>query len=198
MPARPAIYAEHAALSAFENEGRRDFDIGAHAGLTQASYDGLPAGAVACSGRAPAGDDAPFRAGRFLHRRSPRADGTARCPALASATSEALPLLLNTGRLRDHWHTMTRTGLSPRLSAHSAEPSVQIHPEDARRYGLTEGGFARIANDHGSVVLKVALDPGMTRGSLFARSTGRRRPPRMPASARPSRRCAIPGRASLR
>jgi assimilatory nitrate reductase catalytic subunit len=45
-------------------------------------------------------------------------------PALAAEPSEAFPLLLNTGRVRDHWHTMTRTGLSPRLSAHISEPSV--------------------------------------------------------------------------
>lgn len=163
-----AIYAEHAALSAFENEGRRDFDIGAHAGLTKHDYDVLQPVQWPAPAARPLGTPRLFAQGGFF-----TADGRARMvplatPALASATSEACPLLLNTGRLRDHWHAMTRTGLSPRLSAHSAEPSVQIHPEDARRYGLTEGGFARIANDHGSVVLKVALDPGMTRGSLFA------------------------------
>jgi assimilatory nitrate reductase catalytic subunit len=163
-----AIYAEHAALSAFENEGRRDFDIGAHAGLTKHAYDALQPVQWPAPAARPLGTPRLFAEGGFF-----TANGRARmvplaAPALASAASEALPLLLNTGRLRDHWHTMTRTGLSPRLSAHSAEPSVQIHPEDARRYGLTEAGFARIVNDHGSVVLKVALDPGMTRGSLFA------------------------------
>lgn len=163
-----AIYAEHAALSAFENGGCRDFDIGAHAGLDQRAYDGLQPVQWPASVARPLGTPRLFAEGGFF-----TADGRARmvplaAPALASATSEALPLLLNTGRLRDHWHTMTRTGLSPRLSAHSAEPSVQLHPADACRYGLIEGGFARIANAHGSVVLKVALDPGMTRGSLFA------------------------------
>jgi assimilatory nitrate reductase catalytic subunit len=87
---------------------------------------------------------------------------------LANATSEALPLLLNTGRVRDHWHTMTRTGLSPRLSAHISEPTVHVHPADAAAHGLSEGGFARVSNAHGAVVLKVALDAGLRPGSLFA------------------------------
>uniref|UniRef100_UPI002FCB6EE7 molybdopterin dinucleotide binding domain-containing protein n=1 Tax=Bosea sp. (in: a-proteobacteria) TaxID=1871050 RepID=UPI002FCB6EE7 len=100
-------------------------------------------------------------------------DGKARMqplaqPALAAAVSDTLPLLLNTGRVRDHWHTMTRTGLSPRLSAHIAEPSVLVHPDDALRFGLRDNGFARIASAHGAVVLKVALDPGAQPGSIFA------------------------------
>jgi assimilatory nitrate reductase catalytic subunit len=116
----------------------------------------------------PAGTARLFADGGFF-----TADGRARMqplamPALVAVTSEAFPLLLNTGRVRDHWHTMTRTGLSPRLSAHISEPAVYVHPADAARFALTEGGFARISNAHGAVVLKVALDPGVQPGSLFA------------------------------
>jgi len=89
-------------------------------------------------------------------------------PKLASSVSEAFPLLLNTGRVRDHWHTMTRTGLSPRLSAHIAEPSVYVHPGDITRFGLLEGGFARLASTHGGAVLKVMADSGVAEGALFA------------------------------
>lgn len=162
------IYAEHAALSAFENEGSRDFDIGAHADLARFAYDTLaPVQWPVPAGRAE-GTTRLFAGGGFF-----TADRRAKLqllavPALAAATSEAFPLLLNTGRVRDHWHTMTRTGLSPRLSGHIAEPTVLVHPDDATRFGLADRGFARVTTAHGAVVLKVALDPGAQRGSLFA------------------------------
>jgi assimilatory nitrate reductase catalytic subunit len=50
-----------------------------------------------------------------------------------NATDEKYPLVLNTGRVRDHWHTMTRTGKSARLSAHMPEPYVELHPDDGVR-----------------------------------------------------------------
>lgn len=162
------IYAEHAALSAFENEGGRDFDIGAHAELTRRAYDGLAPVQWPVPVGKPEGTARLFAEGGFF-----AADRKAKLqplavPALAASVSEAFPLLLNTGRVRDHWHTMTRTGLSARLSSHIAEPTVLVHPDDASRFGLAEKGFARIATAHGAVVLKVALDPGAQPGSLFA------------------------------
>jgi assimilatory nitrate reductase catalytic subunit len=162
------IYAEHAALSAFENDGSRDFDIGAHAGLPKRGYDALTPVQWPVPAGQPLGTPRLFAQGGFF-----TGDGRAKMaplavPALAASASEALPLLLNTGRVRDHWHTMTRTGLSPRLSAHISEPCVQVNPADAARFGLTEGGFARISNAFGAVVLKVAFDTGIQPGSLFA------------------------------
>ena len=162
------IYAEHAALSAFENAGTRDFDIGAHAGLQKRAYDGLKPVQWPVPAGQPAGTARLFADGGFF-----TADGRAQMkplamPALAAAISEAHPLLLNTGRVRDHWHTMTRTGLSPRLSAHISEPTVHVNPSDAVAYGLTDGGFARVSNAYGAVVLKVSLDAGVQPGSLFA------------------------------
>ncbi|PTM38693.1 nitrate reductase [Bosea sp. 124] len=162
------IYAEHAALSAFENGGTRDFDIGAHAALPKRAYDALRPVQWPVPAGQPLGTPRLFAQGGFF-----TGDGRARMtplaiPALAASVSEAFPLLLNTGRVRDHWHTMTRTGLSARLSAHISEPLVQVHPADAVHFGLVEGGFARISNAFGAVVLKVALDPGVQPGSLFA------------------------------
>ncbi len=62
---------------------------------------------------------------------------------------------------------MTRTGKSPRLAAHLAEPFVELNPEDARRAGLTDGGFAKVMTAHGSCILRVAVSEGQQPGSLF-------------------------------
>ncbi|GAU80706.1 nitrate reductase [Bosea sp. BIWAKO-01] len=161
------IYAEHAALSAFENEGGRDFDIGAHATLDRRAYDALLPVQWPVPVEFPGGTARLFTEGGFFTRDRRASLKPLATPALASAVSEDYPFLLNTGRVRDHWHTMTRTGLSPRLSAHIAEPSVCVNPADAARYGLADGGFARIETSHGAITLKSSLDPGVQEGSLF-------------------------------
>jgi assimilatory nitrate reductase catalytic subunit len=84
------------------------------------------------------------------------------------ATSAQFPLRLNTGRVRDQWHTMTRTGKSPRLGSHSPEPCVEIHPTDAEAAKLKDGGFARVITNQGSAILKVAVRSSQRRGSIFA------------------------------
>jgi assimilatory nitrate reductase catalytic subunit len=88
-------------------------------------------------------------------------------PALASPVSEAFPFRLNTGRVRDQWHTMTRTGKSPRLGSHTPAPLVEIHPEDAARSGLQSGDLARVATSLGEAVLEVVVSEGQQPGSLF-------------------------------
>ena len=85
-----------------------------------------------------------------------------------TATSDAFPLRLNTGRVRDQWHTMTRTGTSPRLCAHSPQPFIEIHPADAEAAGLVDGGFATVTTQYGSAILKVSCHAGQRRGSIFA------------------------------
>jgi assimilatory nitrate reductase catalytic subunit len=163
-----AIYAEHAALSAFENEGTRDFDIGAHAGFDRAAYDRLRPVQWPAPARHPQGTARLFGDGKFFGPAGRAQMRPLATPMLAAVTSETFPLLLNTGRVRDHWHTMTRTGLSPKLSAHIAEPQVHAHPADIDRFGLVEGGFARLVSAYGSAVLKVVADAGVAEGSLFA------------------------------
>jgi assimilatory nitrate reductase catalytic subunit len=162
------IHAEHAALSAFENDGARDFDIGAHAGLDRARYDELRPVQWPAPADRPQGTERLFADGNFFGPGRRAQMRALAAPQLASVTSKAFPLLLNTGRVRDHWHTMTRTGLSPRLSAHIAEPSVSLNPGDILRLGLRERGFARLASTHGTAVLKVVSDRGITEGTAFA------------------------------
>jgi assimilatory nitrate reductase catalytic subunit len=69
--------------------------------------------------------------------------------------------------VRDHWHTMTRTGKSQRLSAHRAVPFVEVHPDDAARLGLTEGSIARLRTEHGEAELEVMITDSVVPGCLF-------------------------------
>lgn len=161
------IFREHAALSAFENHGQRLFDIGALASLTDAEYEALePVQWPAPSGD-PAGTARLFADGRF-----PTSDGRARFVPVRHAlpvntTSAEAPLVLNTGRLRDQWHTMTRTGDVARLMAHAPEPALDINPADAARFGLVHGGFARITSAWGRAVARVHITSDQNPGAVF-------------------------------
>jgi assimilatory nitrate reductase catalytic subunit len=162
------IFREHAALSAFENDGSRDFDIGALKSLSDAAYDALEPvqwprreGTSACETRF-------FGQGGFFS-----AGGRARliavdAPSLCESITAERPLRLNTGRVRDQWHTMTRSGSSPRLAAHAPVPFVEVHPDDASKAGLVHNEFARVRSSYGECMLKVVVTANQQRGSLFA------------------------------
>ena len=156
------IFREHAGLSGFRNGGSRIFDI---SGLACVDY------ATMAPVRWPVPAAGPpterlFADGGFSTR-----SGRARLPPTVPTpppepVSAAYPLILLTGRVRDQWHTMTRTAKSPRLMTHRPEPFLSIHPDDARN--LEEGGLARIRSAHGKAVLRVRLDAGQRRGCVFA------------------------------
>ncbi len=75
---------------------------------------------------------------------------------------------LNTGRIRDQWHTMTRSAKSPRLSQHLAEPFVQINPADAARLGLGAADLVHVTNDHGQAILRALITDTVAAGEVFA------------------------------
>jgi assimilatory nitrate reductase catalytic subunit len=162
------IFREHAALSAFENNGSRDFDIGALRSLSDEAFDTLSP--VLWPHRL--GDTEPqqrfFGDGGFFQNDHKARFVVPEVPALRTETNAGRPLRLNTGRIRDQWHTMTRTGTSPRLGQHLPEPFVEVHPDDAARTGLADGGFARIVTDYGQCILKVVVSDRQQRGMLFA------------------------------
>ena len=70
--------------------------------------------------------------------------------------------------MRDQWHTMTRTGSSPRLARHLPEPFIEINDADARLFSLTDGGFARVSTEWGACVLRVIVTDRQPRGQIFA------------------------------
>ncbi|MBC7599895.1 MAG: molybdopterin-dependent oxidoreductase [Polaromonas sp.] len=63
------------------------------------------------------------------------------------------PFALTTGRLRDQWHGMSRTGTLGRLFGHVAEPCVQMNPSDMARRLLKNGDLVHVTSPRGSIVL---------------------------------------------
>ena len=153
------IFAEHAALSAFENDGQRDFDLG---GLMHADYDAMEP--VQWPVRA-AGTERMFGDGHFFTP-DRRARFVAITPPPPLRPSPGM-FILNTGRVRDHWHTMTRTGKTARLSSHMAEPFAEIHPDDANRLGIHRASLVRLENQHGIALVRALITDRQQRGTVF-------------------------------
>ena len=164
-----AIFDEHARLSTWKNGEQgyhRAFRLDPLVGLERAAYDALEP--VQWPLRSPTeGSARLFGDGGFSHPdRKARFIATApRAPV--HAPGGEFPLALNTGRLRDQWHTMTRTGKSPRLAGHAPEPFVDLHPHDALLAGVREGELARVSSRWGAMVARVAHGGGIARGSVF-------------------------------
>ena len=161
-----AIFREHASLSAFENDGGRLFDIGALAGIEDAEYERFASVHWPQPGHG-AGAERLLADGRF-----PTSDGRARFVAVrqegvALAVDAERPIALNTGRARDQWHTMTRTGRVPRLMSNAPEPVIEIAPEDAARHGLAEGDLAHISSRYGFARARVGISANQKPGGAF-------------------------------
>lgn len=150
------IFVEHAALSGFENHGQRAFDISALATLTPAQYRDLtpqrwPLPALPRPDRA------------FWHP-----DGKARLLAVrppALPVEAGYPLVMNSGRIRDQWHTMTRTGKAAALMRHMPEPLCLLHSDEIA--GIAPGDLVRVSSPRGWLLLRAQADAGQPRGTLF-------------------------------
>jgi assimilatory nitrate reductase catalytic subunit len=158
------VFDEHARLTGLRTGKPRVFDISGLSGMSRAEYDAMEPVRWPVPSAGAAG-------GRVFADGYPTPDGRPRLIPLRArppenAVSDAAPMALLTGRLRDQWHTMTRTGLSPRLMRHAPEPFVGVHPDDAG--DMADGSLATVATAHGMATLRVRLDPGMRRGDLFA------------------------------
>ena len=154
-----AVWNEHR-----ETTRGRDLDI---TGLSWAMLDTagpqqwpLPEGATI-------GKTRLYEDGQF-----PTADGRGRFHAAdylppAEAANPCFPLILNTGRLRDHWHSLTRTGRIARLWNHAEEPAIGLNPADLERRGLRAGSLVKVASKRGHLVLKCLADPDVRPGQAW-------------------------------
>jgi assimilatory nitrate reductase catalytic subunit len=165
------IFREHARLSAAHNDGSRAFDIGALSELTSGAYDALPPTHWPARAAPATGDRSASRL--FEDRRFFHADRRARFIATppqapVNCPDETYPFILNTGRIRDQWHTMTRTGKAARLNVHLPEPFVDMHEKDALLCGVRAEQLVRISTHWGSMIARLRVSGEMPRGMLFA------------------------------
>ena len=160
------IFREYATLSGIAGQFGRDFDISGLADIDDRTYADLSPARWPIS-RARAGGRF-FADGRFFH-----SDGKARFVPVsyrppASRTGPRYPFRLNTGRLRDQWHTMTRTALSARLSAHLPEPFIDLHPDDAKALGIQPADLVQVKSPQGQAILRARITDSVQPGQVFA------------------------------
>ena len=162
------VFLEHASLSGFENNDERDFDISGLTALSQQQYDELnPIQWPVKADQDAQASQRFFADGRF-YTPSRKARFVAVNPRKPSNPPTPLfPLILNTGRLRDQWHTMTRTGKSGRLTSHEPEPYIAIHPEDADKYRIVDNGLVIVKSRWGELTVKARLSDEQSLGTVF-------------------------------
>jgi len=177
------VFDEHARLSGFANAPSsavsesgpapvlRAFDISGLAGMDKAAYDALAPvrwPVPASHGPAPTPQVPRLFADGLFFTKSRKAQFIAAAPkGPANRIDEDYPLILNTGRVRDHWHTMTRTGASATLANHIAEPFVDLHPQDALLSGVKPGELAWVSTAWGQLVARVQCSGEMPRRTAF-------------------------------
>lgn len=167
-------------------EELRAATAGGRADYAGVAYDRLDAGEAlhwpcpAASGDAEDDADGGVGAARQPHPGTPRLfldrfahpDGRARFAVVehrdaAELPDAAYPLYATTGRVPAHYQSGAQTRRVPALLDAEPEPFVEIHPEAAWRYGLVDGGTARVTSARGSVIARVRVVPGLRADTVF-------------------------------
>jgi assimilatory nitrate reductase catalytic subunit len=153
-----SIWNEHR-----ESTRGRDLDI---TGLSYAMLEDAPQQWPFVSG-ATEGKARLYEDGIF-----PTADGRAQFAnvtyqPVAEPREARFPFSLNTGRLRDQWHGMSRTGTLGRLFGHVREPALQMHPQDMARRLLLEGDLVHVTSKRGSILVPVQASAEQAMSQLF-------------------------------
>ncbi|CAD5377833.1 Nitrate reductase [Pseudomonas sp. OF001] len=167
-PGQPSLFDFASPAALFEEykllTAGRDLDL---SGLSHALLDDLgpqqwpfPAGAIAGTPRLYADGVFPTASGRANFVADPY-----RAPQ--EKREARYPLTLNTGRLRDQWHGMSRTGTVARLFGHVEEAVLSLHPEELRRRRLASGDLVRLRSRRGSLIVPVQADEGVRPGQAF-------------------------------
>src|SRR5438093_28576 len=108
----------------------------------------------------------------YQDRRFPTPDGRARLVAVEhdeplEPVDASFPLTLTTGRVRDHWHTLTRTIKSPALRSRTPEPILEVNLRDAQRAGIQDGDFVEITSRRGKAVAQCLVSAAIREGTCF-------------------------------
>lgn len=163
-PDAAAIFREYAGLSGVAGALGSDFDISDLKGISDADYAELAPFTWPQNARQKGGRF--FGEGRF-HTPDGRARMIPVTPRLPAPLAPG-EFRLNTGRIRDQWHTMTRTAKSARLSQHLAEPFLQIHPSDAASLGIGPAELVSATTPQGDAILRALVTEAVVPGQVFA------------------------------
>ncbi len=87
--------------------------------------------------------------------------------AAAECADADYPLLLNTGRLRDQWHGMSRTGTVARLFSHAPEALLAMHPADMASRRLAHGDIVKVRSRRGELAVGVEASQELQPGQVF-------------------------------
>lgn len=172
-PSAYDIFIEHAALSGFENNGNRDFDISALQNLSAQEYDSFEPKQWPINQAAPNGTERLFTDAQFFtaNKRANFVVTHAQLAECLTSDNDNVTdkrLLFNTGRLRDQWHTMTRTGHVAKLSAHDDLPFIELHPDDASANDIHNLEMVRVSNDYGEMIGQAKISPNIPVKTVFS------------------------------
>lgn len=151
------VFREHAALTAVANDGARAFDISNLSALSCQDYD--------CMEPTQWGGTHPHAERHFQ-----TFDGKAKFVAtdyIADKPLSAVQFRLNTGRIRDQWHTMTRTGLAPRLMQNQGEPFVELHPSDALKLGIAAADLVFVTRGDSTNLVRALITDATQAAAVF-------------------------------
>ncbi|WP_339723264.1 nitrate reductase [uncultured Paraglaciecola sp.] len=166
------IFAEYAGLTQFDNHGNRDLDLSALSELTETQYNRLKPVQWPVNKSAPYGTKRLFTDGKFYTQNGKAQFVVTEFKAPQQLTSKAFPFVLNSGRVRDQWHTMTRTGKTSELTSHVSRPYLAIHPKDAECLSLQDEDLVSLNAAHSAdtskVCLPVVIDDNQRQGEVFA------------------------------
>ena len=165
------IFREHAALSGFENfdsdtNSARDFDISGLATITNTEFDNLKPIQWPVNQNYPTGRQRLFDDGRF-YTPNKKANLLAITPRMPTYEANSDQLILNTGRIRDQWHTMTRTGKAFRLLEHISTPQIEIHPETAKIFSVENNALVALQDRGIEYIARANISENQRKDSLF-------------------------------
>ena len=167
------IFDEYVGLTAADNHGTRDLDLSGLAGMDEQAYNRLKPIQWPVNAQAPEGTKRLFTQPKFYTESGKANFVTTAFAPPEQVTSEAYPFVLNSGRMRDQWHTMTRTGKAAELTSHVSRGFLSVNPADADKLNLKDHDLVTLSAAHMSdqgpaVCLPIVLDPKQRKGELFA------------------------------
>jgi len=180
------IFCEYAGLTGYHNNGKRQLDLSPLQGLSEAQYNGLspvqwpfynaalntssPGAKLEANNKPNLISKRPFEDKQFSTPSGKAKLIPVTYKAPLQVTSDAYPFVVNSGRARDQWHTMTRTGKAAKLLAHMPSAYVHINPKDAAELGVEDGSLVSLSSEvckDAPVIYPVKIDADMREKEVF-------------------------------